>query len=95
MEMIINLSPTAGQTKTTIEVVDENTLKYDGVVVDFSAIPNGGEVEATEPAIGTIAKDLNGVITIGLQRTYDSKDCSYDERFPANPYVVSGGILNV
>ncbi len=93
--MIINISPIAGQTKTTIEVVDENTLKYDGAVVDFSVIPNGGEVEATEPAMGTITKDTNGVITITLQRFYDSSDCSYEERFPANPYVVSGGILNV
>jgi len=93
--MNINISPVASDKKTSIEVVDENTLKYDGVVVDFSAIPNGGEVEAEAPALGTITKDLDGIITIELLRTYDSQDCSYEERFPANPYIVLGGILNV
>jgi len=93
--MIINISPIAGQTKTTIEVVDENTLKYDGVVVDFSAIPNGGEVEAKEPAMGTITKDTNGIITITLQRFYDGSDNTNEDRFPINPYIISGGILNV
>jgi hypothetical protein len=93
--MNINLSPIAGQSKTTIEVKDENTLIYDGTTYDFTAIPNGGEVEAQEPAIGKIVKDLDGVVSITLQRFYNSQDCEYADRFPSNPYTVTGGILNV
>lgn len=93
--MKINLSPIDGQTKTTIEVVDENTLIYAGVTYDFTAIPNGGEVEASEPAIGKITKDINGVVTLTLQWFYDSSDCVYEDRFPVNPYTLAKGVLNV
>lgn len=102
--MIINLSPAGinefcpniyAQTKTTIEVVDENTLIYNGVTYDFTAIPNGGEVQASEPAIGKITKDINGIVSITLQWFYDSQDCVYEDRFPNNPYTLSQGVLNV
>ncbi len=93
--MNINISPIASDKKTIIEVVDENTLKYDGVIVDFSVIPNGGEVEANEPASGIITKDAKGIVTITLQSFYNGSDNTNEDRFPANPYVVSGGILNV
>jgi hypothetical protein len=83
------------QTKTTIEVVDENTLIYNGVTYDFTAIPNGGEVEASEPAIGDITKDSNGIVSITLQWFYDSQDCVYADRFPSNPYTLSKGVLSV
>ncbi len=91
--MIINLSPIAGQIKTTIEVQGD-TLIYNGVSYDMSTIPNGAEVEAEEPAIGTI-KRVNGVIEITLQYFYDSKNCSYEERFPSEDGYVVEGVLNV
>ena len=93
--MLINLSPIAGQTKTTIEVVDENTLIYNGATYDFAAIPNSGEVVASEPAVGKITKDANGIISITLQWVYNSQDCIYEDRFPNNPYTLSQGVLNV
>ena len=88
--MNINISPIASDKKTIIEVVGENTLKYDGVVYDFSAIPNGGKVEVVEPAMGVITKDTNGIVTITLQRFYNSSDSTNADRFPANPYILSG-----
>tara|TARA_R110001606_G_scaffold2504_4_gene10965 strand:+ start:3567 stop:3848 length:282 start_codon:yes stop_codon:yes gene_type:complete len=93
--MTINLSPISGQVKTIIEIVDENTLIYNGVTYDFTAIPNGGEVQASEPATGKITKDSNGIISISLQWFYDSQNCVYADRFPNNPYNIAKGVLNV
>lgn len=90
--MNIILSPIASNKRTTIEVQGD-TLIYDGVSYDLSAIPEGGEVEGEAPAIGVI-KRVNGVIEITLQYFYDSLNCVYQERFPMNPYTVEG-VLNV
>lgn len=89
----IKLSPVASNVKTTIEVRGD-TLIYDCVSYDLSVIPDGAEVEAEAPAIGIIKK-VDGVIEITLQYFYDSKNCTYEERFP-NPdgYDVEG-VLNV
>ena len=92
--MKIKISPIASNAKTTIEVQGD-TLIYNGVSYDMSPILEGSEVEADAPAIGTI-KRVNGVIEITLQYSYNSQDCTYEERFPnVDGYVVTEGVLNV
>ena len=91
--MKIKLSPIASNKRTKIEV-DNDILIYDGVSYDLSVIPDGAEVEAEAPAIGVI-KRVNGEIEITLQYFYDSKDCTYEERFPNEDGYVIEGVLNV
>lgn len=90
--MQITLSPIASNKRTIIEVQGD-TIIYDGVSYDMSAIPEGGEVEAQLPAMGII-KRVDGVIELTMQYFYDSQDCTENERFPINPYSVEG-VLNV
>lgn len=92
--MKIKLSPIASDAKTTIEV-NGDKLIYNGVPYDMSVIPDGAEVEAETPAIGLV-KRVNGEIEITLQYFYDSKNCSYKERFPnEDGYTITEGVLNV
>ena len=88
--MKINLSPQASGTRTEISVSGEK-LTYDGTEYDFSLIPDGGEVEAEFPAIGTIRR-VNGEIEITLLYQYDPLDCTDADRFPA-PVNVTEGIV--
>ena len=80
--MNINLSPIAGQVKTVVKVVDENTIIYNGTTYDFTAIPNGGEAIAREPAIGKITKSTDGIVTLTIKWIYKSKDSVTADRFP-------------
>ena len=92
--MKLFLSPIASNAKTTIEVQGD-TLIYNSVSYDMSVIPDGAEVEAEAPAIGKI-KRVNGEIEITLRYFYDSKDCTYEERFPnEDGYVITDGELNI
>ena len=91
--MKISLSPIASDRTTEISVSGE-VITYDGVAYDMSAIPDGGEVEGQQPAIGTI-KRVNGEIEITLMYFYDSKTATEAQRFPANPYTITQGVLNV
>ena len=91
--MKIKLSPIAFDAKTKIEIQGD-ILIYNGVSYDLSVIPDGAEVEAEAPAIGVI-KRVNGEIEITLQYFYDSKDCTYEERFPNEDGYVIEGVLNV
>lgn len=92
--MKIKLSPIASNAKTTIEV-DGDILIYNGVSYDMSAIPDGAEVKAEAPALCTI-KRINGEIEITLQYFYNSKNCSYEDRFPnEDGYVITNGKLEI
>ena len=91
--MKIALSPIASLIKTPIEVHGD-VLIYRGVSYDMSLLPDGAEVEAEAPAIGTI-KRVGGVIEITLQYFYNAMDCTEAERFPNNPYIITAGVLNV
>lgn len=51
--------------------VNGEIITYRGTNYDLSAIPDGGEVKAEEPAFGTI-KRINGKIHISLWYFYDS-----------------------
>ena len=91
--MKIKLSPIAANAKTRIEVQDD-TLIYNGVSYDLSAIPEGGEVEAEAPAVGKITR-VNGVINITIQYFYNSQNCKYEERFPNTDGYNIEGVFNV
>lgn len=92
--MKIKLSPIASNSKTMIEV-NGDTLIYDGVSYDMSVIPDGAEVKAEAPAIGTI-KRVDREIEITLQYFYDSNNCSYEDRFPnEDGYVITNGKLEI
>jgi hypothetical protein len=91
--MKIKLSPIASNTKTTIEVQGD-TLIYNGVPYNMSAIPEGGEVEAEAPAVGKITRE-NGVINITIQYFYNSQECTYEERFPNVDGYDIEGVFNV
>jgi len=90
--MKIKLNPLAGKTVTTIEVVDENQLIYNGETVDFSSIPSGGDAEADYPFYGKISKDENGIVSCELAWKYDSNNCTMSDRFPA-PVEMSSGVV--
>ena len=92
--MKIKLSPIASSKRTKIEV-DNDTLIYDGVSYDLSALPDGAEVDAESPAIGVI-KRVNGELELTLEYFYDSRNCKYEERFPnEDGYIITKGLLNV
>lgn len=94
MKIKLSANASIDYTKTTIEVQSE-TLICNGVSYDFSVIPDGAEVEAREPAIGTI-KRVNGEIEITLQYCYNAMDCVEEERFPnADGYIVTNGKLEI
>lgn len=92
--MKIKLSPIASNAKTTIEV-DGDILIYNSKSYDMSVIPDGAEVKAEAPAIGTI-KRVDREIEITLQYFYDSRNCINEERFPnEDGYIITNGKLEI
>jgi hypothetical protein len=69
--MKINLSPICS-TKTTLISVSGETLTVDGFDFDLSAIPDGGQVEASLPAMNLI-KRVDGVIEITIEYHYNGE----------------------
>jgi hypothetical protein len=68
--MRLKLSLLASNKTTTISVSGEKII-VDDVEFDLSPIPDGGQVEAVEPAIGVI-KRVDGVIEMTVLYHYDS-----------------------
>lgn len=68
--MKIILSPTAAFTDDTPPTVQGETITYRGESYDLSQLPDGGEVEAESPFVGTI-KRIDGVVHLTLQFQYN------------------------
>lgn len=91
----ITLSPQStmnlGKRNTSI-VVQGKTIIYDGVEYDFGSLPNNSEVQAEEPAIGTI-KNVEGVIHVTLHYKYDCAEAELVQSSNIDDYTfeVSSG----
>ena len=97
--MKIQLTPIASDKTSEINIKGEIII-YDGIPYDMGAIPDGAEVQAESPAIGTI-KRIDEVIEITLIYFYNSLKCTYADRFPEALNVTDGivkptiGVQNV
>jgi len=69
--MQIKLSPIASNKTSQVSVAGE-VLTIDGADYDLSVIPDGGQVEASLPALGVI-KRVDGVIELAIVYHYDSE----------------------
>lgn len=67
--MKITLSPIASTQDDTPPSVSGDSIIYRGETHDLSQLPDGGEVEASDPFIGKI-KRINGAIHLTLQYQY-------------------------
>lgn len=68
--MKIILSPQAAFNTDEAPKVNGEILTYRGEIYDLSQLPDGGEVEASEPFIGKI-KRVDGQIQLTLRYNYD------------------------
>jgi hypothetical protein len=86
MEMIITLIEQAtNSTSTTVSVNNEIIIVND-VEYDLSAIPNGSQVEAEFPAIGTI-KNIDNEIYISILYQYVESEAELIQSKNADDYV--------
>lgn len=84
--MIITLSPTASNTNDTPPSVSKDKLTYRGEVYDLSQLPDGGQVEASEPFIGAI-KRIDGVVHVTLQYQYCTDTAEPMQSTDINDYI--------
>ncbi len=84
--MIITLSPVVTDTEDTPPSVNGATITYRGQSYDLSQLPNGGEVEASEPFVGKI-KSINGVIHATLQYQYCTDTAEPMQSTDINDYM--------
>lgn len=90
--MKITLSPIAAFTDDTPPTVNDEVLTYRGETYDLTQLPDGAEVEAELPFIGSI-KRVNGEVELTLQYYYNMETAEDNQSTDWDDYtfvVVNG-----